>query len=508
MTAVKAKPKTDGDDQPSTRPAARPTAVIRLPPPHKEQEIFTTWEEVFPHAQVAVFPCGTKTGKTFGSSLWLLTTALINPGFYCVWIAPTLYKCRIAYRYMKAMLPESEHFICADGALEIRLSNGSLIKFLHGQNAEVTVEGEAIDAFVIDESGKQKAQLWYSLLTTITQTEGKGIVTGTPRGRNWYYELWQKVLSGDPFFCGKSLRTVDSPYIKAARVAAAQRILPPALFQQYYLAMFVSASAVYGDLDNVWDEQLTETVHNKSFWIHPDEAERKKSVVVGFDIAKRLDWSAIIAVNAEGKTVGYMRFKGKPYKEQARILGRFCRLFGGPDNVLRFDRTGVGDAVAEEIAEVMDRVATKRIRDDGDEETDWIVQEVFFSNASKQEMVGSVAWAIENAWWRAPRIPRLEREFVDLEVSVTKTGMASYAAPEGDHDDVHWAAALAISGAYEGVRADGHLDMIEAALSGKLLTSDDDETEDESDGLEDLDDLFPEEEEDAEGDEALPEEVM
>ena len=112
MAAAKAKPsaKAPADREAATRPVARPTAVLRLPTPHKEQEIFVTWEDQFPQAQVAVFPAATKVGKTFGSSIWLLQTALINQGFYCVWIAPTLYKCRIAYRYMKAMLPEAEHF--------------------------------------------------------------------------------------------------------------------------------------------------------------------------------------------------------------------------------------------------------------------------------------------------------------------------------------------------------------------------------------------------------------
>lgn len=455
----------------------RTIARIKLPDPHEAQSIFVEWEEDNPSAQVLVAPCGTKVGKTFGSSLWLLTQALVNPGFYCVWIAPTLYKCRIAYRYMKAMLPQIEYIDCKDGALEIWFGNGSFIKFLHGRDAEVTVEGEAIDAFVIDEAGKQSAQTWYSLFTTITQTEGRGIVTGTPRGRTWYYDVYQQALNGDPFYAHTTLRTIDSPFIKQTSVDKARRILPAMLFAQYYLAQFVSDSSVYGDLSQIWDDTLK--VERKGFWIHPDEKERAKSVVVGFDIAKRNDYSVLFALNADGKTVGYARFRHKPYRQQAHILGRFLGYFTGEDNMLRYDRTGVGDAVGEEVSAVVDAI-----------KGDWTVQPVVFTNAGKQDMVSRVTFAIETGWWKCPRIARVEHEFVNLEVTVTRSGLAAYAAPEGDHDDVHWAAALAISGAHASNAQGDQIDLIEAALNGKLLTKDEDEEEDEdADGAGDDDDL-------------------
>lgn len=462
----------------------RPVAKIKLPDPHEKQSIFVDWEEQYPKAQVLVAPCGTKVGKTFGSSIWLLTQALLNPGFYCVWIAPTLYKCRIAYRYMKAMLPDCEWIDCKDGALEIYFANGAFIKFLHGRDAEVTVEGEAIDAFVIDEAGKQSGQLWHSLLTTITQTEGKGIVTGTPRGRTWYYDLYKKATAGDPMLCHVTLRTVDSPFIKQESVEKMRRLLPDALFRQYYLAEFVSDSAVYGDLSGIWDDSLK--VEKSAFWLHPDIAEREKAVCIGVDLAKRRDYTVFAAVNADGKTVGFLRMRQRSYKDQVRILGRFMNYFTGDDNEIRYDRTGVGDAVGEEISAMVDN-------HDGD----WTVTPVVFTNLGKQEMVTRVVFAVETAWWKCPRIPRVEVEFVNIEVAVSKSGLATYAAPKGEHDDVHWAFALSISGAHAGIALGNQIDMIEAALSGKLLTKDDDETDDDDDGLPADDDLDGEFEDDA-----------
>ena len=93
----------------------------------------------------------------------MVKEALIYQSLYLAWIAPTYLKCRIGYRYVKSMLPDLPGFRCIDGRLEIHFPNGSFIKFLHGRDAEITVEGEAVDRFVIDEAGKITRQVWHSL---------------------------------------------------------------------------------------------------------------------------------------------------------------------------------------------------------------------------------------------------------------------------------------------------------------------------------------------------------
>ena len=162
-------------------------------------------------------------------------------------------------------------------------------------------------------------------------------------------------------------------------------------------------------------------------------------------------------------------------------------IFPAEDNEIRYDRTGVGDAVGEMISEVFDK-----------HKGDWGITPVVFTNAGKQEMVSRVTYAIETGWWRCPRILRVEHEFQALEVEVSKSGLHTFNAPGGDHDDVHWAFALAISGAHATTVRGSQLDMIEAAMSGKLLTTDeeDDDTDlppgdDGDDGFGDLYDDEP-----------------
>lgn len=434
-------------------------ARVRFPELYDKQKIFGNWDVQYPDAQVLVAPSGTKIGKSFGSALWLAKRALMNPNSYNVWIGPTYLKSKIGFRYMRAFLPQINGIKAIEGNLEIKISNGSYIKFLHGQDAETTVEGEAIDNFVIDESGKQQKQLWYSLLTTLTQTKGKGIVTGTPKGSNWYHEIFRRAKQGDPFYCWAHLKTSDSPYVSAEAIANAKRILPKPLFDQYYEAQFISSGSVFGDLSGIWDESLALPT-NEKFWIHPDPAARAEDTVTGWDMAKMEDYSVFYTVNTSGKLVGYARFRRVQYDAQVDRLKHYLHTYMTGDRVLRYDATGVGSAVAEMIVE---------------KDIDASITGVVFSQKSKQEMVSRMAMAIEKGWHRAPRIEQLEHELSSYELKVTKSGLFSYSAPDGEHDDIVSSAMLAISGAYQLAATSDSERYLEKLAMGEDMSDDDDE---------------------------------
>lgn len=433
--------------------------TIRLPEAHEHQAIFLEWSDLHPEAQVLVAPCGVKLGKSFGAALWLLKEALTNSGFYCVWAAPTLYKARVGYRYIKAMLPDIPLIRCVDGSLEIYLANGSFIKFLHGRDAETTIEGDAIDAFVIDEAGKHSRQIWLSTFTTITQTKGRGIITGTPRGHTWYAEIFKMAKGGDPFFAWCQLPTWYNPYVSAESVENAKRLLPKNLFDQYYRALFISFSTVFGELDEIWDEDL-QVAAGKGYWLHPDVNERLKDSCTGADWAKVNDFTVFSTVNCEGKLTGYCRFRGGPYPQQVLRLKKYLAKFGDADMMLKYDKTGVGQALEDIIAEA---------------EIDASIEGVSFTNNTKQEMVTRGSCAISDGWLKVPRIERIETELTALEVTVSKTGRHTYGAPDGEHDDVAWSLLMAINGAYESAKADATERMIIESMSDRLGANDQDD---------------------------------
>lgn len=434
----------------------KPKAIIRLPKPHDGgQEIFFNWDTVYPEAQCLVAPCGVKVGKSFGAALWLTKEALLSQNLFCVWIAPTYLKARIGYRYIKNMLPDCDHFDCVDGRLEIRLSNGSFIKFLHGRDAEVTVEGEAIDRFVIDEAGKTSKQVWFSLLTTITQTRGLGIITGTPRGFTWYYDVFEKAQTGDPFFCWAHLETERSPFIDPKALEIAKRLLPKFLYDQYYRALFLTQSSTFGDLSKMWDESLDPNNGTVKFWLHPDEQARAQYVCHGVDIAKRGDYTVFYSVNARGQMVGFCRFKMARYTEIGMRLKTYVTNYFKGENAIDYDATGVGVAFGDILSEL---------------DIDADITPVTFTNKSKSEMVTKTIMAIEAGWHKAPRFRIIEHEFSTYELTVLPSGAYRFSATDGEHDDIVSAAIMSISKSYSAMQSEG----AEVVLSKFLGNGDDD----------------------------------
>lgn len=459
---------------------------LRLPATYPAQRPMVHWNEDNPIAQVLVAPSGVKTGKSLSSAIWIVKELLINDASYGVWIAPTYLKAKIGYRYCKAMLPDHPSIQCMDGLLEIRFGNRSFLKFLHGKDAEATIEGEAVDRFVIDESGKISRQVWYSLFTTITQTMGLGIITGTPRGFTWYYEQYRKAKAGDPFYTFASIMTEQSPFVNPKAIAQAKRLLPKALFDQYYRAMFVSLSSVFGDLGPMFDESISVEPGAK-FWIHPDEEARKLETVTGWDVAKQRDFSVFYTVNLKGQLVGYARFNKVPYETQVDRLKQYLHKYMLGERNLRYDSTGVGGAVGEMLV---------------DKDIDATITPVIFSQRSKQEMVSRTSVAIEAGWHKVPRIEQIEHEFGSYELNVTKSGLFSYSAPDGEHDDVVSAALLAVSGAHSLSQTDGTEDYANRYLNGELPEDEDAELMTEA-ASEFAKDSFFDDDEDSEDDEGF-----
>jgi len=421
--------------------------IIRLPPPHSGgQEIFLNWNKKNPDAQCLVAPAATKVGKTFGSSLWILTEALSTPNMQCYWIAPSYLKCNISFRYIWNFLPRHEWIKPLKSKLEYHFANGSFIKFLHGRDAETVIEGENIDRFVIDETSKVDKQVWLSLLTTITQTRGRGIVTGTPRGFNWYYDIFKKAQDGDPFFVWVQLKTIDSPFVSKEAVEIAKRLLPNNLYLQYYEAVFTTVGSLFGDLTPMWDDAFQPM--DRKHWIHPDPLTREGEIVHGIDVAKKKDYTVIYSVNMKGQLVGFVRVRHFTYPVQVNLIKTYLtKFFIKSENIIRYDSTGVGEAFGDILSDA-------NINAD--------ITPVLFTNRSKSEMLTKTLLAIQSGWHKAPLIRAIKHEFTIYEIVVSKFGNHKYSAPEGEHDDVVSAAMIALSYAYDAEKSGAGYELLEA----------------------------------------------
>ena len=88
-----------------------------------------------------------------------------------------------------------------------------------------------------------KEDAWKEAIKPVFLVKGKKVLfISTPKGKNWFHELFQLAKSTDytnyKAYTGSSY---DTPYIAIEEIEDAKRTLPPNVFQQEYLAKFIDS---------------------------------------------------------------------------------------------------------------------------------------------------------------------------------------------------------------------------------------------------------------------------
>jgi hypothetical protein len=365
----------------------------------------------------------TKSGKTHGGIAWLNEQAAIGgaPGRNYWWVAPSYIQAGIAYRRLKLALPPG---LCKynDGNLTVLYPNGAMIWFKSGEKPD-TLFGEDVYAAVIDEASRLRADAFYAVRSTVTKTKGKIRMIGNVKGRrNWFYHLCRKAEAGEPGHVYSKITAADA--IKAGvlskdEVEDAQRTLPENVFRELFLA------EPSDDGGNPFGQKHIQEC------ISPISSAAP--VVWGWDLAKSLDWTVGVALDASNVVCRFIRFQ-EPWQETIQ------KIQSETGSIKAFvDSTGVGDPVLE----TLQRKGTFEN-----------FEGVKFTAQSKQQMMEGLAVGIQQHILKYPEGP-IVAELDAFEYEYTGRGGHStgvrYSAPEGMHDDCVCALALAYSGASHGL---------------------------------------------------------
>ncbi len=185
--------------------------------------------------------------------------------------------------------------------LDITMVNGARI-YVRGADRPDTLRGVSLTYAVLDEVADIKPEAWEQVIrASLSDRKGRGMFIGTPKGRNWFYDLW-KLGQDDQDSDWKSwhFTTEDNPLIDPTEIESAKKTLSTFAFKQEYLASFSNAGS------DVFKEE----------WIKYGEEPQYGSYFVAVDLAgfeevakqaanskKRLDESAIavVKVTDDGK---------------------------------------------------------------------------------------------------------------------------------------------------------------------------------------------------------------
>ena len=314
---------------------------------------------------------GRRFGKTFCLAGELLDRGGSERGGDYGWVAPTY---NVAERGIEAFRAIAEGFVEVAGRAPSRVEFQGLrgmaptrVWFLSADNPD-SIRGFGFQGLVIDEAASIPQDVWhYVLRPTISQTLGWAVFVSTPKGRNWFYDLFTRGMDpSETEYASFRFPSNASPYFPAKEWEEAKRTLPADVFKQEYEAEFLEDSA--GVFRNVDGCLISDLISQKE--------DYHRSVVVGCDVAKHTDWTVLIAMDAEtGRCFAMERFNHLDWPiQKERILG-FVRKHRGR---LILDATGVGDPIFDDL---------KRVYGD--------IESFKFTAQSKTELVQRLIVAVE-----------------------------------------------------------------------------------------------------------------
>lgn len=166
------------------------------------------------------------------------------------WVAPTFQVGRRGWKMLLRMARRIPGTTIHLGLGAIDFPGGGTIEVKSADNPD-SLRGEGLDRVVLDEAAFMRESAWReSLRPALSDRMGDALFISTPKGRNWFYRLFQRGVRREPGWCSWQLPTASNPFIPRAELAAAEAELPGWVFQQEYDGRFVAfAGRVYQDFD-------------------------------------------------------------------------------------------------------------------------------------------------------------------------------------------------------------------------------------------------------------------
>jgi phage FluMu gp28-like protein len=372
--------------------------------------------EVLTHpARFRAMDCGRRWGKTITESNWLDEGA-INEGGENWFLSPI-------YAQSKAVFREKVNAARRGGAdaafkdvsvseLRIEYKTGGVEHFKSADNPE-TLRGAGLKRVVIDEAARVKRDVWEEVIRpAVSDTHGKVLFGTTPKGKNWFYELWTRGQDGlHPEYKSWKFPTSANPLIPASDIEQARQTLPVDVFAQEYLAEFLDNNAgVFRNVKACIGSQREEPVSGRSYY-------------AGLDLARLTDFTVLTIVDADGRQIFHDRFNLLDWAVQKERVIHTCTRYGAQ---LLIDSTGIGDPIFDDL-----------------QRAGLAIDGYKFTADSKKKLIEALMIAFEQKKIRIIDDAVQANELDIYEYNIGSSGIVHYSAPEGYHDDCVIALALA-----------------------------------------------------------------
>jgi len=394
--------------------SAPPPAVLRYPLPHPAQALILKQG-----ARFRVVACGRRFGKTELAKLDVMLTAL--EGGVAWWVAPTLGMAGAVWAsLLKTLEPFASHVDRQHHTLS--LPNGGAIAVKSGHDPH-HLRGAGLHSVVIDEAAYCDEEVWQVLRPALsdksllrpdgTRQPARALLLSTPRGRNWFWGLYQKGLDPlEPDWASWRLPTAANPFIPSAEIMAARRDLPARLFAQEYEAAFLDdGGAVFSNIRAC---------------IAARQPLPNEGVCFGVDWGRLHDYTAIIVLGMESRAIlEIARFNQLTWAAQRARLSGLAKRW--KPRLILAEANSIGSPNIEALqAEGLP------------------IRPFTTTSASKAALIDGLVLALETEAVGLVDDPVLLQELSAYSMERTAGGDFRYSAPHGGHDDLVMALALAL----------------------------------------------------------------
>lgn len=383
---------------------------------------------------------GRRAGKTYLSTHLILETACA--GYPAAWFVPDY---KVAIEAWRDIVRPVRHVATKINATErrIELPNGGVIEVWTLENEDAG-RGRKYKRVVVDEAAMapRLKEAWENAIRpTLTDLQGDAWFPSTPKGLNYFYDLFQRGLDPEQSeWKSWQLPSSVNPFLPESEIEAIRLELPELAYKQEILAEFLSGDgAVFRNVDACLTAGPTTTLEHEGHYL-----------VAGVDWARQHDFTAISVICCDCEREVYLdRFNQIGWDFQRARLLSTVEAWGIRDVLVETNSIGSPNLEALYYA------APKGVTVHGFETT----------SKSKPKLIQSLALAFERSRLRWLPDPVARHELIAYEATVTESGYVRYGAPEGGWDDTVIARALAYRNAKQRMpRPLTEAQQIEAAL--------------------------------------------
>ena len=305
---------------------------------------------------------------------------------------------------------------------EMKMSFGQIgfLEFKSADRDDEGLRGAGLNCAVLDETSRISKKAWeYGLRPALADKQGRAIFISTPKGRNWFYDMYLQGQQENKEVKSWQYPTYTNPYFPKEEWTKLEENTPEMIRRQEYEADFLEDEAmVFSNISSCLRGRIEAPIPNENY-------------TIGVDLGKEEDFTVITVIrNSTCQVVDVHRFNKIDWSIQKKHIKATATRF--PNSVCWIDSTGLGDPIEEDLR--YSGVSTKNYK---------------FSNKSKQELVEQLTVAIEQGLIGIPQCPKMQfliDELRSFSYEKLPSGRYSYSAPEGLHDDGVISLGLAVIG--------------------------------------------------------------